>query len=137
MKEEINIKQIFLNHDLRAGRDSLSCFLDGQGKKLKKLNKYECYLFMNTQKNIIKVVAKEGMFTDKLNDNQTYDFSIRYHQIFAKIGKFFGITYHVPTMVYNRVQRVIEVKHKATQARDRVSQVRKTRSYLRQVEGGL
>lgn len=127
---EIKIRQIFQNHDLRAGRDSLSTFLKMRKKSLDNLGRYEVYLFMNRERNIIKVVAQRGLFQDRLPSGQTFDFKLRRTQIFASIGEFFGVSMNAPSMVYQKaqkVQRAYEAKLKALRQANKVRNLRNNR----------
>lgn len=125
---DIKIRQIFQNHDLRAGRDSLNAFLTQRKKSLDKLGRYEVYLFMNRERNLIKVIARQGLYQDRLPSGQTFDFTLRRNQILTGIGEHFGIDLKTPMLVYQKAQKV----QLAEQARQRAKRQQQKVRHLRE-----
>jgi hypothetical protein len=133
---DIKIRQIFQNHDLRAGMDSLSAFLKQRKKSLDRLGRYEVYLFMNRERNLIKVIAQQGLFQDRLPSGQTFDFTLRRNQILTGIGEYFGIDLKTPMLVYQKAQKVQIAEQARQRAKRQQQKVRHLREARQQAATG-
>lgn len=112
MNTIIIIKQIFLNTDLRLGEQGLTALLQSDDHPIRRdfLAKHEVVLFMNRQRNIIKVLGQQGMLVDRIHGRGTFDFKLRREQIFKAIGQYFGIELHVPENIFRKTIAEVEPK---------------------------
>lgn len=102
----VRIVQIYQNMDLRAGEYSLSDWLVDNTKHRKSfMNDGEVFLFLNRKRNIVKVMGKRGILTEKLPDKQTWDFKLRRNQLYQLIGKAFGINWSMSNSVYTDAKK--------------------------------
>jgi len=97
----VRIVQIYQNMDLRAGEYSLSDWLViYTNHKKSSMKEGEVFLFLNRKRNIVKVMGKHGILTEKLPDKQTWDFKLRRDQLYQLIGKAFGINWSMSNKTY-------------------------------------
>jgi hypothetical protein len=99
---KVLVRRFFPDVDMRPGEHLMSQIYHINRKKLKN---HECCMFMNKARNILRVIARHGMYSERLPGNQTWDFRLRRHQIFAAVGRAFGISLDVPEDIYQRTSK--------------------------------
>ena len=105
---KIKIVQIFVDVDLRKGPMALEELAGQKGGAVQQLSKGEVYLFLNSKRNIIKVLARQGLFCDRLPELETFDFRLRRDQIMGSIGKYFGLSWNITSDTYSDVRKEVE-----------------------------
>jgi len=99
--DKIRIVQIFQGMDLRAGEGKLTWWLYTATKyKKNQMEPGEVFMFINRKRNIVKVMAARGILTERLPDNQTWDFKLRRDQLLKLVGQAFGINWNMSSKVY-------------------------------------
>jgi hypothetical protein len=98
--ESIKLQQIFFRTDCRKGYDALWAELKKGGYSQSLTPNGHVFLFFNRGMNILKIVARRGVYTEKLPPRERWDLKLRKNQVFEIIGKAFGLNWSVSNQVF-------------------------------------
>ena len=83
----MRIVQFFIDHNLQGGENKLSSDVEWRNKELPPLN---FYFFLNKNRNIVKVLAQDGLYTQHFKGKQTFEPKLHLKELLKKVGEFFG-----------------------------------------------
>jgi hypothetical protein len=101
----MRIVQFFVDHNLRGGERQLSIDVEGSNKKLPSGS---FYFFLNKKRNIVKVLAQRGCYTEHFPEKETFDYKLRLKQLLKRVGVFFNLNLEPTKEAIDKLEAIIK-----------------------------